>query len=400
MSSTETVQQLRSCWRIDPDSVYLNHGSFGPPPLVVQQAREDWSRRLDQQPMRFFCQQMEEFLDQTTATLADFLHTKPERLALVDNATLAMNIVAESIALSEGDQVLLTDHEYGAVRNIWSRRCQQTGARLQTAELPFPVGDPAAADAVVSAIEARLTAKTRVLVVSHVTSATACILPVRQICRMARERGVLVCIDGPHAVAMLDLFLDDIGCDYYCASCHKWLCAPLGSGFLWVHPQHHGKVRCPIISWGGSIAGRQASWKDRTNWLGTRDPAPLLAISSAIEFFTPARLKLYRQHAHELIGSVRSALLSQPEITSFCNPTDDSFVSMCGFALPKPRDWKPGYHGHPDPLQMALRDRYRIEIPVGSWNDHRFLRVSAHLYTTPDDVQALNSALHDLGVIS
>ena len=396
MSEEETVEQLRSCWNIDPDVVYLNHGSFGPSPVVVQQAREEWSRQLERQPMRFFCQDMEELLDQTAHVLAGFLKTRADRIALVDNATVGMNIVAESIELAAGDEVLLTDHEYGAVRNIWNRRCQQAGARLQTAELPFPAGSQASASEIVVAIESRITPATRLLVVSHVTSATSCILPVKEICRMARQHNVSVCIDGPHAVAMLDLSLDDIGCDFYCASCHKWLCGPFGSGFLWVHPQFHSRIRCPMVSWGGSIAGRPASWKDRTNWLGTRDPAPLLGVSAALEFFSPARLRLFRQHAHQLISEFRNNLLRRPGVKSFCNPTDESFVSMCGFELPHPAGWRPGYHGHPDPLQEQLRDQYRIEIPVGSWSGHRFLRVSAHLYTKREHLQALSSALNEL----
>jgi isopenicillin-N epimerase len=255
--------------------------------------------------------------------------------------------------------------------------------------LPFP---PTSAK-VVTAIESAITPKTRLIVVSHVTSATACILPIKAICEMALSHKILVCVDGPHAIAMLDVNLDDLGCDYYCASGHKWLCAPFGSGFLWVHPRHHASIRCPIISWGGSIAGRPATWKDRTNWLGTRDPAPLLAMSDAVRFFTPERLHQYRQHAHELIKHARRALLDLPGVRTFCTPDESDFVSMAAVELPQPLGWKPGYHGAPDPLQIELRDRHQIEIPVGSWNGRRFLRVSAHLYTTPADIERLLAAL-------
>ena len=378
-----------SCWELDPHTTYLNHGSFGPSPLLVQQARAAWSERLERQPMRFFCQEMEAELDSTAAIVAGFLKTQPERLALIDNATVAMNVVAASTHLKPGDEILLNDHEYGAVKNIWQAKCRDTGASLVTVTLPFP---PTSAK-VVTAIESAITPKTRLIVVSHVTSATACILPIKAICDMALSHKILVCVDGPHAIAMLDVNLDDLGCDYYCASGHKWLCAPFGSGFLWVHPRHHASIRGPISSWGGSIAGRPATWKDRTNWLGTRDPAPLLAMSDAVRFFTPERLHQYRQHAHELIKHARRALLDLPGVRTFCTPDESDFVSMAAVELPQPLGWKPGYHGAPDPLQIELRDRHQIEIPVGSWNGRRFLRVSAHLYTTPADIERLLAAL-------
>lgn len=376
---------LAAFWSLEPDSTYLNHGSFGPSPFPVQQARIEWSERLERQPMRFFCQEMEEQLDRTSAVLADFLKTQPERLALVDNATVAMNVVSASIDLKPGDEVLINDHEYGAVKNIWQAKCRETGARLVSATLPFPP----TSEEVVAAIESSVTPQTRLIVVSHVTSATACILPVKEICQMAARHHVPVCVDGPHAIAMLDVNLNSLGCDYYCASGHKWLCGPFGSGFLWVHPRHHSSIRCPLISWGGSIAGRVASWKDRTNWLGTRDPAPLLAMADAVRFFTPDRLRQFREHAHSLVSYARRELLGMPGVGVFCTPCESDFVSMAAVELPKPPGWKPGYHGAPDPLQIELRDNHRIEVPVGSWNGHRFLRVSAHLYTTAADVEFL-----------
>jgi isopenicillin-N epimerase len=213
---------------------------------------------------------------------------------------------------------------------------------------------------------------------------------------MARLHKVPVCVDGPHAIAMLDVDLNDLGCDYYCASCHKWLCAPFGSGFLWVHPRHHSSIRCPIVSWGGSIAGRPSTWKDRTNWLGTRDPAPLLAISEAIRFFTPERLGEFRRHSHSLISFARRELLSIPGAGTFCTPQESDFVSMAAVELPQTRGWTPGYHGHPDALQLALRDQFQIELLMGSWNGRRFMRISAHLYSTMKQMEKLVAAIRML----
>lgn len=384
-----TAHPLGAYWKLDPDCNYLNHGSFGPSPIPVQEARAKWSERLERQPMKFFCQEMEEELDRTSKVLGQFLGTQPDRLALLDNATVAMNVVAASIVLKPDDEVLLTDHEYGAVKNIWQAKCRESGAKMTTAVLPFPPD----VDGTGQAIEAAITPKTKLIVISHVTSATACILPVKAVCQMAKRHNVPVCVDGPHAIAMLDVNLNDLGCDYYCASCHKWLCTPFGSGFLWVHSRHQSSIRCPIVSWGGSIAGRAASWKDRTNWLGTRDPAPVLAITDAIQFFTPDRLKAFRDHAHEMVTTARRALLEIPGAGVFCTPEESDYVSMVAVELPQTNGWTPGYHGHPDVLQTTLRDQHQIELLMGSWNGRRFMRISAHLYTTEDQIHKLIAAV-------
>ena len=378
-------------WDLDPNTTYLNHGSFGPSPIEVRQAREDWSLQLERQPMRFLCQQMEDLLHKTAEDLARFLHTKPARLALVDNATIAMNIVADSVQLNAGDEVLFTDHEYGAVRNIWQRKCQLAGAKIVTAVLPLPLND----EGVIHALSDAVTERTRIIIISHVTSPTAAILPVQQVCQFAKQRGILAAIDGPHAIAMLDVHLDDIGCDYYCASCHKWLCAPFGSGFLWVHPRLHHQIQCPIVSWGGSIGGNAPTWQDRTNWLGTRDPAPLIAISAAIAFIKRVGLATFRDHAHQLICHARKELLKLDGVGPLCTASESNVVSMCAVELPQPATWQPGYHGHPDPLQIELREQHGIETPVGSWNGRRFLRVSAHLYNSIEHIDKFLDAVRN-----
>lgn len=383
---------LASLWDIDPDCIYLNHGSFGPSPQPVREARERYSARLERQPMRFFCRDLDDELDAAANVVAKFVGTKGDRIALIDNASVAMNIVAFTIDLKPGDEIILNDHEYGAVRKIWQARCDATGARIVNVPLPFPPTD----DDVVAAIEKAITKQSRVIVVSHVTSATACVLPVKKICQMARRYKVPVAVDGPHALAMLDVNIDDLCCDFYCASGHKWLCGPFGSGFLWVHPKHQGQIFCPVVSWGGSICGKPASWKDRINWLGTRDPACMLALADAVQFFTPERLAEFRRHAHELVCHARRELLQIDGSGVFCTPHDSDFVSMAAVELPQTNGWKPGYHGHPDALQIALRDRYGIELLMGCWNSRRFLRVSAHLYTTSAHIETLLHAVREL----
>lgn len=380
----------KSLWSINLDITYLNHGSFGPSPLVVQRARQSWTEQLEAQPMEFFCQRMEKELDTASTRLGELVGAKSGNLLLVDNATVGMNIAATAIDLQAGDEVLLTDHEYGAVQRIWRRKCLATGAHMVTAELPSPLETT---EGIVAAIMNRVTDSTKVIVVSHVTSQTAAILPVAAICAAARARDVPVCIDGPHAIAMLPVNLREIGCDFYMASCHKWLCAPFGSGFLYVHTRQQPKLQPVHTSWGGSIAGNEKHWKDDFNWIGTRDPAPVLSIPAAINFMERLGLETFRDHGHALVKHALDRAIKELDGRALLPDSPDWYGPMITISIPTPTGWEPALHGKIDSLQRCLRDEHHIEVPVFSWNGHRCLRVSAHMYNSMADIDRLFDVL-------
>jgi isopenicillin-N epimerase len=388
---------IHSLWSLPDDVVYLNHGSFGPSPRVVQESRERWSRRLESQPMNFFMREMEAALEESLATLAKFVGTSRGNLVFVENATAGMNIVAQTFALNSDDEVLLTDHEYGAVTRLWRRRARQTGARVVIQEIPLPL---CSAEETAAAFFSAVTDRTKLIVISHVTSPTALILPVDEICRLARERGIPVCIDGPHAVAMLPLDLRRLDCDFYTASCHKWLCAPFGSGFLYTSPRWQKKVEPAVISWGGSVSGRQPSWKDEFVWSGTRDPAAYLAVADAIQFFEQplsdehevSALETFRSHASELLALARERIVAVTCLEPLASQASH-YGSMLSFPLPIEDDLDPQQR---HPIQDALWDRYRIEIPIVHWQGRRSVRVSAHLYNTAAEIEHLAQALTEL----
>ena len=383
---------------------YLNHGSFGPPARVTTAAREQWSRRLASDPMDFFLREMEEQLDRARDELGRFVGTAGRNLAFVDNATFAMNGIAQGFPLQAGDVVLANDHEYGAVLRIWRERCRQVGAELQVASLPPRFDDPAE---VVDALVAAVTPRTRLLVVSHITSPTAVILPVAAICRRFKERGIAVCIDGPHAPAAVPVAIDRLGCDFYCASLHKWLAAPLGSGFLYAHPRWQGKLQPPVVSWGNSLSGRSSSWLDPFNWMGTRDPAGFLAVPTAIGFLQglvapaqadwcgpPSGLAVFTHYSHAL---ARYARLRMVELTG-CEPmvadSPDSYSTMIACPLPASVPEPESPHAHQ--WQHELWRRHRIEVPIVNWHGRRSIRVSAHLYNTAAQVDLLVEAVAEL----
>jgi isopenicillin-N epimerase len=383
---------IQAEWPLRPGVTYLNHGSFGPSPRPVLEAREAWSRRLEAEPMDFFVRTMETDLDHAAGELGRFVGASGEDLLFVTNATVAMNLVAANVPLGPGDEVLATTHEYGAVLRIWREACRVTGAELVIRRLPDRLDSD---DGIASSVLGGITDRTRLVVVSHVTSPTAVILPVRAICEGARRRGVPVCIDGPHAPAMVDVNISGVECDYYCASLHKWLSAPFGSGFLYVAKRHQQRFRPLVRSWGGSLGGRPASWKDEFTWSGTHDPAPFLATPDAIRFLEQIGLQRFRERTHSLAGLVRERVTSLTELEPFVADSPRRYGSMIALPLPPLAGFEPG-HGRVDPLQLRLWEEFRIEVPVMHWGGRRLLRVSCHLYNTEEDVERLVTALRRL----
>ena len=372
----------RSQWNLAPGVSYLNHGSFGPPPRPVQVARRAWQEQLDAQPMDFFVRRFEPAWFHARRRLAGLIGADEGNLVFAENATAAMNVVANSLTLRSGDEVLLTDHEYGAVQRIWRRAVESVaGASLGVAKLPLPIES---AEQVVEAIFAAATDRTRLLVVSHITSATAVTLPVEPIVAEAKRRGILVCIDGPHAIAQLPLELDRLGCDFYCASCHKWLSAPFGSGFLYVAPQHHAAIRTPQLSWGRLPPAPLDDWSDEFLWTGTRDPSAYLAVPAAIDFLEQVGLERFRRHTHALARYARQQLVELTGLTPIVPDSPDWYGCMAHVPLPP---------GDARALQQQLWAEYGIEVPIVSWGDRRWIRVSCHLYNTCHEIDRLVDAV-------
>ena len=371
-------------WRIRPDTCYLNHGSFGLTPTAVVKCRQDWSRLLDEQPMDFYLRQLEPAFHNARDELAGWLNTESKNLVFVENATSAMNIVAGSFPLEPGDEVLLNNHEYGAVRRIWQTQCDANQAKLVSAHLALPLETHAQ---IVDSLFAKVTRKTRLIVVSHITSPTAIIMPVQEICDRAKAMGIAVCIDGPHALAQLEVDLSQLNCDFYTASCHKWLCAPLGSGFLYASAPNHSRMHPINRSWGRLLPAIPERWDEEFIWMGTRDPASFFAIPAAIKFMEKVGLESFRSRTHWLATDARKKLLDLFKTHGQTPATRQWYVTMCEVPLPE-SCWS----ACPD-LQSRLWSRHGIEVPVIQFEDRWFIRVSYHLYNTTADTEKLLDAL-------
>lgn len=392
LKHTTMSAALRSAWTLDPGIIYLNHGSFGPPPDVVRRARERYSEELAREPMDFFIRRMEDRLDAALTQLGRFIGASSGNLAFVPNATCAMNVAIASTRLEPGDEILFTNQEYGSVVRAWGQAAGRCGAKTVVAPLPLP---PPSEEAVVAALIDRVGPRTRMIVVSHVTSQTATVFPVAAICQAARRARVPVCIDGPHALAMRPLTLDALGCDFYCASGHKWLSAPFGSGFLYVAPHRKQSLSPAVVSWGKSLSGRPDRWQDEFHWFGTYDPAPYLAMQDAINFLEEYGLNRFREETHALARYARQQLLAATPAEPVTLDSPEWYGSMVTLRLPHV-PVSDAWPGKLHPLQSALWERHRIEAPVFQRAGSVHLRVSAHLYTEPAEIDRLVAAVVEL----
>jgi len=384
ISSPQRSIQLRmlfQLWHFRSGVCYLNHGSFGAVPLQLQRVQREWQQQCEAEPMDVLARRMEPAWQSARDRLAYWLGTPGDRLALCENATMAMNEIAAWFPLSAGDEVLLTNHEYGAVKRIWQRRADACGAALRYVQLPLPMEDP---QVVVDTILSATTPRTRLVVVSHITSPTAIILPVAEICQALRLRDIASCIDGPHALLQERINLLKLECDFYTASCHKWLCAPLGSGCLYIHPRWHDSVQPARLSWGRLPPNEPKDWTDELTWVGTRDYSPYMTIPAAINFFSEWDFARLDARNYQLACYARSTLTT----TIGGQPVTPESRQWMGWMAPV---WlPPGDHSS---LQQRLWERHRIEVPIVHFEGRYLVRVSCHVYNSTGDIDRLARAL-------
>jgi isopenicillin-N epimerase len=345
---------VRDLFLLDPDVTFLNHGSFGATPRAVFERYQAWQRELEREPVHFIARRLEGLLAEARAELAAYVGAKPGDIAFVQNATTGVNMAARALGLRPGDEVLSTTLEYGACVLTWERLCTFV-------QVPY------------DELFDHVTERTRAVFVSHITSETALRLPAEDIVRTARDLGLVTVVDGAHAPGQIDLDLDALGADFYAGNCHKWMCAPKGSGFLHVRPEWQERVDGPIVSWGYE---EPATFTSRTERQGTRDAAAYLTVPEAIAFQREHDVRercvaLAREARRELCALLRTEPIAPESMV----------LQMASVRLPVP-----------DPeLSQRLWDEHRIEIPVS--RDGKLLRISIAAYNDRADVDKLLSAL-------
>lgn len=377
-------------WLLRPDVIFLNHGSFGACPRPVFEEYQRWQLELERQPVEFLGRRFTELMRGARVPLAQYVNCDPDDLVYVPNATTGLNVVARALPLEPGDEVLATDHEYGALDRTWRFVCARRGAVYRRLPVPVPV---TTAEDFVERFWSGVTPRTRVIFLSHITSPTALVLPIREIVRRAREAGIVSVIDGAHAAGQIPLDLAALGADFYSSNAHKWMLTPKGSAFLYARRAVQSLIEPLVVSWGWQSDHPGASrFIDEQEWQGTRDISAYLTVPSAIQFMHEHDWARVREDCHALARYAREQITAITGLEPLSPETWDGsdepgsrwYAQMVSLPLPP---------GDPDALKRGLYDKYNIEAPIISWNDRRLIRVSIQNYNTRADVDALAAAL-------
>ncbi len=382
-----------SLWDIDPDIAFLNHGSFGACPRPVLASQTRWRARMERELVTFFMRDLERELDGVRTILGRLVRADPEDLVFVPNATYAVNSILRSQRFSADDELLTTDHAYNACANVLRYVADRDGATLAVVKLPWPVADPGQiTQAIVDAVSDR----TRLLLLDHITSPTGLVLPAAEICAAMKTREVDVLVDGAHCVGHIDLDIPAVGATWYTSNCHKWLCAPKGSAFLWTRRDRQVDVRPACISHAANaMRNDRARYLQEFDWMGTDDPTPYLCIPDAIQFmeglFPGGFVELWQRNyklCREGRDLVRAALGKR-------SLAPDSMLGcLATVELPTVAPTVPDGGLYIDPLQEALFER-GIEVRVVPWPTpgKRLVRISSQAYNYREQYERLATGL-------
>lgn len=378
----------RPFWLLDPEVVYLNHGSFGACPQPVLAVQQQLCQALERQPMAFLGRDYELRLDAARQQLATFLGGRSQNLVFVPNATTGVNTVLRSLNFRPGDQLLTTDHCYNACRNALNFVADRAGAEISVATIPFPLQSPAQ---ILTAVQEQITPRTRLALFDHVTSQTGLIFPLQELIQSLTAQGIDTLIDGAHAAGMIPLNLEELGATYYAGNCHKWMCSPKGAGFLYVQPDKQATLRPLTISHGANSSRQDRSrfWLE-FDWTGTDDPTAYLSVPAAIAWFEqllPGGWSELMQRNRDLVLSARRSLCAVLNIPLPC--PDQMIGTIASLPLPP---------GDSESLQAELLHQFQIEVPVFPWPTppHRLIRISAQIYNHFQDYERLGLALPKL----
>jgi isopenicillin-N epimerase len=372
---------MKNFFLLDPNITYLNHGSYGACPYPVFNDYQKWQKKLEHQPVQFMTKYLWKHLKESRDELGAFLNCDGDDLLLFSNPTTAINNVIENLNLNEGDEVLMTQHEYGALIRAWSRSSKINNLSIVEQPIDLPVNSK---KKFINQFLKGITRKTKVIFISQITSQTGLVFPVKEICEYAEKKGIITIIDGAHVPGHINLNISELSCDFYTGACHKWLCAPKGASFLYVKKIFQDNLKPQVMSWGeeGEDPGPSQFLMD-FQWQGTKDMSSFLSIPSAINFIESNDWKDNHKISKDLILKVSEDLKSVLGTNSLFE-SEDWVGQMVSHPLPS---------GSPEGLKDQLWREFLIEVPIFEWRKQKYIRVSAHFYNDKNDMETLINAL-------
>lgn len=374
--------QIKSQFLLDPSVTFLNFGSFGACPRPVFERYQQYQLELEREPVQFIAFKANDYLEHSRKVLGNYLNCAADDLVYVTNPSYAVNIVARSLDLVPGDEILSTNLEYGACEKAWDYCCEKAGARFVRSEISLPLSTK---ERFIENFFAALSSRTRMIFISHITSSTALKLPVEEVCSIARQKGIPVFIDGAHAPGQIPLNLSSLGADIYTGACHKWMLAPKGCSFLYASKNIQDRFDPLVVSWGYKSAAPSSSrFIDYHQNQGTRDFSAFLCVEEAVRFMEKYKWREVSARCRALVSHEAERFRSLLKSSFLCEPGSEFAIQMLSLPVNTP---------DPEGLQAYLFRHYKIEIPVMRHGEHCFLRYSINGFNTQDDLDRLYEAL-------
>ena len=373
-------QNLKSLFMLDPKITYLNHGSFGACPTPIFNELIKWQKKLELEPTKHLAFDIYEYLEQSRISLSNYIDCNKDDIIFSPNPSTALNTVIKSLDLKKNDEILTTNHEYGALDKTWKFICKKTGAKYIQTDIPLPF---LSEEDFIERLEAKITSKTKIIFASHITSSTAIIFPAKKISALAKKHNLFCIIDGAHAPAFIDLSIKKINCDVYVGACHKWMCSPKGVSFLYVKKNHQNKIDPLVVSWGyDSDFPSKSKFLDYHQWQGTKDMSAYLTIPYTIKFLKENNWNKIREKCNKINIWARNEINNLLDKENIC---DNKFLGQMSSiymdieANPK--------------NNIEFYKKYNIQVPFILWNNKSFFRISIQVYNTKEDIHKLLYAL-------
>lgn len=376
---------MKDIFLLDKNITFLNFGSFGACPKEIFDDYIQWQYLLEKEPVQFIAFEGVKYLKDSLVALAESINCKAEDLVFVPNPTHAINLLAKNIKLAAGDEVLSTNLEYGAMDRTWNYYCESVGAKYVQQHISLPLTSK---EALIEEFWKGYSAKTKVVFISQITSSTALIFPVKEICEEAKKRGLITIVDGAHVPGHIDLDLAELEVDFYTGACHKWMMTPKGCSFLYAKPEFQSMLEPLIVSWGyQSSAPSESQFFDYHQFNGTRDYSAYLTVPKAVEFMRKYDWKKVSDECKDnLLASAPKLfeLLNTPPLAPL---TKEFFGQMCSAEIKTTE---------PEKLQRLLFEKYRIEIPIMRHADKCYLRFSFQAFNTVSEIDYLIESLGEI----
>ena len=365
---------------IDPKVTYLNHGAFGACPKEVFNSLIDFQRKLEFEPVKHLAHDIYQHLKESRSALSEYVNCHVDDIAFFPNPSTALNTLIRSLDIRKGDQILTTNHEYGALDRTWRFISKKRGCEYIKLDVAIPYTDK---QLIIDSFKKAINKNTKVIFLSHITSATALILPVKEIIKLAREHNILTIIDGAHAPAQIDLDIKKLDPDFYCGACHKWMCSPKGVAFLYVKKQYQDMLEPLVVSWGYEAEyPSDSQFLDYMQWQGTNDISAYLTIPDTIKFLKKHDWKKKAQHCRALNLWAKNEICTALDTYA---TGDDQFLGQMttiAFKLEEPLK-----------EQIDFYTKYKIQLPFIKWNDKTFFRISLQVYNSKEDINYLIKSL-------